>query len=91
MSSPEKQPTHEQLDLLARLIVVNSKLESAKELYQQQDDLVLALKKTGFESVTLDDKRYTLKDNFESANTAFKVSFMKRYEVKVTKVKAEGQ
>lgn len=76
-------------DGLKRLIELNEQIEVAKELYNERDKLVLALKELGFTSQVVNGKEYLLVDNFESKNTAWRMAAVNRFEIKVKKDKGD--
>jgi hypothetical protein len=77
--------------LFSAYLIVTEEIGRLKALYEQQDEIVLALKDLGFRETDYGDKSYTLIDNFaDRKNTAYRIAFVKRYELKVAK-KKEGK
>lgn len=74
-------------DAISRFIELNKQIEVAKELYNERDQLVLLLKTNGFTSMKIDGVEYTLVDNFETKNTAWRMAAVNRFEIKTKKEK----
>lgn len=72
---------------LARVLELQRELDVRKELYAELDRLTLELQAEGFVSEELDGLILELVDNFKSGNTVFRPAGVKRYELKVRKVK----
>ena len=83
MTAAEAQET-----LLARLIVVTAEIELIKKKYEELDALTLGLREAGFVSAEVAGKLYTLTDNFaDGKNVSYKISFCRRFEIKVKTLK----
>jgi len=72
---------------LARIIELTRELEIRKALYDELDKLTLELKAEGFNHKIMLGLEITLKDNFESANVQWRMAAVRRYEIKVKKLK----
>lgn len=73
---------------LKRVIELQTGIEERKALYAELDQLTLELKADGFSDATLDGLVIELVDNFaDGRNTVFRPAGVKRYEMRVTKVK----
>jgi len=86
-SETETSETSETETKLARVIELTRELEIRKALYDELDKLTLELKAEGFNHKIMLGLEITLKDNFESANVQWRMAAVRRYEIKVKKLK----
>jgi hypothetical protein len=73
--------------ILARVIELQAELDVRKALYEELDLLTIQLQAEGFHDAELSGMLITLVDNFEINNTCFRPAGVKRFELKVKKVK----
>jgi len=73
--------------ILARVIELQAELDVRKALYEELDMLTIQLQSEGFKDAELEGQVITLVDNFEVNNTCFRPAGVKRFELKVKKVK----
>lgn len=73
--------------ILARVIELQRELDIRKDLYTELDMLTLQLQDEGFKDAVLEGLTVTLVDNFLEQNTVFRPAGVKRFELKVKKVK----
>lgn len=73
---------------LKRVLELQAEIELRKALYDELDKLTLELLEDGFRDATLDGITLELVDNFAAGkNTVFRPAGVKRFEIKVKKVK----
>lgn len=72
---------------LARLIELQKELDFRKELYAEQDRIVLELQAEGFQTAEFEGMVLELRDNFAEGNTVFRPAGVKRFELRIKKVK----
>lgn len=75
------------LRLLEALEQCEEKIEASKVLYAERDALTLRLRDLGLTSLEHGGKTYSLKDNFAKGNTAYRVAFIRHFEVVIKEVK----
>lgn len=73
--------------ILARVIELQRELDIRKDLYTELDMLAMQLQDEGFKDAVLEGMVVTLVDNFLDVNTVFRPAGVKRFELKVKKVK----
>lgn len=73
--------------ILARVIQIQAELDVRKALYDELDMLTLQLQAEDFAGAQLDGFIVTLVDNFAVSNTAFRPAGVKRFELKLKRVK----
>lgn len=73
--------------LLAVLEGIDEKIEASKPLYAERDTVTLRLRALGFSELTMNGKEYRMKHNFEKGNTAYRVAFVREYEVVIKELK----
>ncbi len=73
--------------ILARVIQLQRELDIRKDLYTELDMLVMQLQADGFKDAEMDGYTLNLVDNFLTSNTCFRPAGVKRFELKVKKVK----
>jgi hypothetical protein len=74
--------------ILCRVIELQRELDIRKALYDELDMLTIQLQAEGFKDAELSGLVISLVDNFEKTNTAFRPAGVKRFELKVKKVKS---
>ncbi len=74
--------------ILARVIELQRELDARKDLYTELDMLTVQLQDEGFRDAELDGLLITLIDNFATSNTAFRPAGVKRFELKLKKVRS---
>lgn len=72
---------------IARIIEIQKELDLRKELYSELDELTLQLQRDGFISTEFQGLTIELVDNFKVGNTVFRPAGVKRFELKIKKVK----
>ena len=77
---------------LARVLEIQKELDVRKELYAEMDRLIVQLREGGFTCTELDGMLIELVDNFAekngvAVNTSYKVAGVKRFEIKLKKIK----
>lgn len=73
---------------LKRVIELQAEIEVRKALYDELDKLTLELQAEGFKHAELEGLVVDLVDNFaDGRNTVFRPAGVKRFEMKVRKVK----
>jgi len=78
--------------LLKQIELVEAQIEESKKLYEQRDQLTLALKEAGFTGpLEHEGKTYTLVNNFEATNVCYRAAFVRLWEVKIKAVKPPKQ
>lgn len=75
------------LGLLHRVIEIQAELDARKLLYAEYDRLVLELHSLGWFHGFVSGLEIELVDNFASSNTGWTRSAVKRFELKMKKVK----
>lgn len=75
---------------LERLLTLTEEITKLKALYEEYDLIVLRLHSLGFTEAECGGKTLTLQDNFKEKNTAYRVAFVKRFDVKVTSVRGRS-
>jgi len=83
-----------QEEMLENLLDITKELERLKALYVEYDELVLSLRRSCFVSAEQEGPSFVLQDNFldkdgEERNTAHRVGFVKRFEIKIKELKGE--
>ena len=73
--------------ILARVIELQAELDVRKALYDELDMLTIQLQAEGFHDAELNGLLISLVDNFAVNNTCFRPAGVKRFELKVKKVK----
>ena len=69
-------------EVLSRLLAIESELSAVKDLYSERDALTLDLMRMGFKGELMPDgTEVRLVDNYAEKNTAFRVAFIRRFEV----------
>lgn len=69
--------------LLNRAIIVQSQIDSVKELYSEMEEITKQLISRNFKSVLHEGKAVVLIDNFKDKNTCFRTTSVKRFELKI--------
>lgn len=78
-----KKTNKKQIEAMAkRAAEVLAQLESMKPLYNELDKLTQDLMESGATGTDLGKLKLVLVDNFETKNTVFKTTSIKRYELK---------
>jgi len=82
----------DQETLLMQILDLNEQLEERKKLYETYDRLVMELQESGFTEGEVGELKLTLKDNFldkdgNEKNTAYRIAFVKRFELSIKKRK----
>ena len=73
---------------IARVLELQRELDLRKELYSELDRLTLELQQEGFRSQEVEGMLLELVDNFaDGKNTVFRPAGVKRFELKIKKVK----
>jgi hypothetical protein len=67
-------------ELTGRLIAIRIQLEASKELYAEQDKIVLELKNRCIERFSVAGTEYSIVDNFAQTNVVFRPAGVKRFE-----------
>lgn len=80
-------PNDEVRVLLAVLEETERKIEASKILYAERDQVTLRLRALGFTSLELNGKEFRMKHNYEKGNTAYRVAFVREYEVVIKEKK----
>jgi len=78
--------------LIKEILNLNEQLEIRKKLYETYDGLILELQESGFTEGVIGELDLSLKDNFldkdgKERNTAFRIAFVKRFELSIKKKK----
>lgn len=73
--------------ILFRVIEIQAELDVRKALYEELDMLTMQLEDEGFQDAEFNGFLMTLVDNFERSNTAFRPAGVKRFELKVKRMK----
>lgn len=73
--------------VLTRVIELQRELDVRKDLYTELDMLVMQLQAEGFKDAEFEGYLLNLVDNFKDANTCFRPAGVKRFELKIKKVK----
>lgn len=73
--------------ILNRVIDLQRELDIRKALYDELDMLTIQLQAEGFTDAELNGMLVSLVDNFRVSNTCFRPAGVKRFEIKVKKVK----
>lgn len=73
--------------LLGKLMEIEQRIEESKKLYEARDEVTLELLKQGFVTIEHEGVEFRLTDNFAEKNVAYRVAFVRRYEVKMKKLK----
>lgn len=81
------KPKRETKEILARVIQLKNELDARTALYDELDMLAIQLQAEGFKDAVLDGQIITLVDNFETVNTVFRTAGVKRFELKVKRLK----
>lgn len=75
--------------LLGKLAQIEERIEESKALYEARDQVTLELKELGFTAVEHEGIEYRLTDNFAEKNVAYRVAFVRRWEITVKRPKKE--
>ncbi len=73
--------------ILSRVIELQRELDIRKDLYTELDMLVMQLQSEGFVDAEFEGYLLKVVDNFADTNTCFRPAGVKRFELKLKKVK----
>jgi len=68
---------------LDQLLQLEGEFAKLKAAYATYDEVIGRLRAQGFVTAEHAGRTFTLVDNFADKNTAFRMSFIKRFEVKI--------
>lgn len=69
--------------LLDRAILLTSKIEKYKEFYKELDEITEKLRDLKFVSMIYKNKPIHIEDNFKDKNCVFRVTGVRRFEIKI--------
>ena len=72
---------------LEQLARIEDEIAKLKLLYVEYDAIVCKLQAQGFTEAEHAGRTFTLTDNFAKGNTAYRMAFIKHYEIKISKPK----